>query len=95
MIGTCTDMKRMFNDARAFNQPLNNWNVSNVTNMRWMLLFVQPATQQLERVQREHYGTDVLDRNILQPAAQQLGRVLRGGYGLDVYGLIVLQPTAQ
>ena len=33
----------------------------------------------------EHYGTDVLDRNILQPAAQQVERVQRGGYGLDKY----------
>ena len=72
---------------------IGDWDVSNVTNM--IQLFEGARTQQLGRVQREHYGTDVLDRNILQPAAQQLGRVLRGGYGLDVYGLIVLQPTAQ
>ena len=26
----------MFYKARSFNQSLNNWNVSNVTNMRWM-----------------------------------------------------------
>ena len=29
-------MKVMFGDATSFNQPLNNWNVSNVTTMRWM-----------------------------------------------------------
>ena len=28
-----TNMHSMFNDARKFNQPLNDWNVSNVTNM--------------------------------------------------------------
>ena len=26
-------MQGMFEDARSFNQPLNNWNVSNVKNM--------------------------------------------------------------
>ena len=26
-------MKSLFADADSFNQPLNNWNVSNVTNM--------------------------------------------------------------
>jgi surface protein len=29
-------MKRMFHTARAFNQPLADWNVSSVTNMRSM-----------------------------------------------------------
>ena len=28
-----TDMKRMFQGAESFNQPLNNWNVSNVKTM--------------------------------------------------------------
>ena len=33
-----TDMNRMFSfyPATSFNQPLNKWNVSNVTNMSWM-----------------------------------------------------------
>ena len=26
-------MSYMFSDAKSFNQPLHNWNVSNVTNM--------------------------------------------------------------
>jgi surface protein len=26
----------MFCGCTSFNQPLNNWNVSNVTNIRWM-----------------------------------------------------------
>ncbi len=26
----------MFDDARSFNQPLNNWDVSNVKDMTWM-----------------------------------------------------------
>jgi len=26
----------MFAGASSFNQPLNNWNVSKVTDMRWM-----------------------------------------------------------
>ena len=29
-------MYAMFSDATSFNQPLNNWNVSNVTNMHYM-----------------------------------------------------------
>ena len=29
-------MYYMFNTARSFNQPLNNWNVSKVTDMNWM-----------------------------------------------------------
>ena len=31
-----TDMSEMFQNATSFNQPLNNWNVSNVTNMNEM-----------------------------------------------------------
>ena len=33
-----TDMNRMFSfyPATSFNQPLNKWNVSNVTDMAWM-----------------------------------------------------------
>ena len=30
------DMNSMFTGATSFNQPLNNWNVSNVTNMSEM-----------------------------------------------------------
>ena len=29
-------MSGMFENARSFNQPLNKWNVSNVTNMEGM-----------------------------------------------------------
>ena len=29
-------MSVMFCNASQFNQPLNNWDVSNVTDMRWM-----------------------------------------------------------
>ena len=29
-------MARMFASARAFNQPLNNWDTSKVTDMSWM-----------------------------------------------------------
>ena len=31
-----TDMRAMFAGARSFNQPLNKWNVSKVTNMEDM-----------------------------------------------------------
>ena len=30
------DMEDMFLDATSFNQPLNDWNVSNVTDMNFM-----------------------------------------------------------
>lgn len=31
-----TNMSSMFKNDKQFNQPLNNWNVSNVTNMKYM-----------------------------------------------------------
>ena len=34
----------MFNRAESFNQPLNNWDVSNVTNMFGMLAMFRRAT---------------------------------------------------
>ena len=34
-----TNMSDMFRYATSFNQPLNNWNVSNVKNMRRMFWF--------------------------------------------------------
>ena len=36
-VSNVTDMEGMFGCANSFNQPLNNWNVSNdVTNMRYL-----------------------------------------------------------
>ena len=44
----------MFKCAKSFNQPLNYWNVSNVTNMEAMFHFAesfnQPETQKLFRI---------------------------------------------
>ena len=37
----------MFNDARAFNQPLNNWNVSNVRYMNRMFWDAKSFNQPL------------------------------------------------
>ena len=37
----------MFDQARAFNQPLNNWNTSNVTNMSYMFRSAQAFNQPL------------------------------------------------
>ena len=34
-VSNVTDMGSMFNGISSFNQPLNNWNVSNVKTMRW------------------------------------------------------------
>ena len=37
----------MFEGATAFNRPLNNWNVSNVTNMSHMFAFAENFNQPL------------------------------------------------
>ena len=42
-------MRYMFYHARSFNQPLNNWNVSNVTNMRWMFADAHSFNQPLNK----------------------------------------------
>jgi hypothetical protein len=42
-----TGMASMFANAEFFYQPLNNWNVSNVKNMVWMLKDVRTFNQQL------------------------------------------------
>ena len=34
------DMSGMFKDAIAFNQPLNSWTVSNVTNLKTHLIML-------------------------------------------------------
>ncbi len=41
-----TSMSYMFHEARSFNQPLNNWNVSKVWDMthRYMLLMFEDAS---------------------------------------------------
>ena len=38
----------MFRDATKFNQPLNNWNVSNVTNMSRVLRETKSFNQPLD-----------------------------------------------
>ena len=48
-----TDMGHIFCNATSFNQPINKWNVSKVTDMSWMFRGTSsfiPAAQQLERV---------------------------------------------
>ena len=45
--GNVTDMSGMFNNAKAFNQPLNHWNVSKVTNMRVMFAGASSFNQPL------------------------------------------------
>ena len=41
------DMIEMFEGAESFNQPLNSWNVSNVTNMRHMFRGAESFNQPL------------------------------------------------
>ena len=41
-------MWRMFSGARSFNQPLNKWNVSNVTRMAWMFQDATSFNQPLD-----------------------------------------------
>ena len=40
-------MYTMFRSARAFDQPLNNWDTSNVTDMSWMFRSAQAFNQPL------------------------------------------------
>ena len=42
-------MAWMFSGARSFNQPLNNWNVSNVTSMAHMFAFASSFNQPLNK----------------------------------------------
>ena len=42
-------MGGMFYGATAFNQPLEQWNVSNVTNMQYMFQYVTRFNQPLEQ----------------------------------------------
>ena len=42
-------MKFMFWNAESFNQPLNNWNVSNVTNMKFMFWGAESFNQPLDK----------------------------------------------
>ena len=64
-----TDMHGLFHDATSFNQPLNKWNVSNVTKLR-----KTPNEPGLVNW-RLGYEEYVLWRKLLQPAAQQVERV--------------------
>ena len=43
------DMRWMFEVARSFNQPLNNWNVSNVTSMNYMFRGAKSFNQSLNK----------------------------------------------
>ena len=43
------DMSGMFYQAKSFNQPLEMWNVSNVTNMRWMFAGAKSFNQPLAK----------------------------------------------
>jgi len=42
-----TDMENMFVNAYSFNQPLNNWNVSNVRDMEAMFVDARSFNQPL------------------------------------------------
>ena len=45
LVATCA----MFYKATSFNQALDKWNVSNVTNMRWMLDADRPSDSLWDR----------------------------------------------
>ena len=45
--GILTTMSSMFAFASSFNQPLNNWNVSNVIDMTWMFCEASSFNQPL------------------------------------------------
>jgi MoxR-like ATPase len=40
-------MNSLFYDATSFNQPLSTWDVSNVTDMRWMFIGATSFNQPL------------------------------------------------
>ena len=44
-----TEMHGIFSFANCFNQPLNNWNVSNVTNMWYMFQNARSFNQPLNK----------------------------------------------
>ena len=75
----------MFCGATSFNQSLNKWDVSKVTDMDFMFDDASSFNQPLDdwNVSKE-YETYVLRSKILQPAAQQVERVQSDGYGTDV-----------
>ena len=39
----------LFSYAYSFNQPLNKWNVSKVTNMEWMFYYARSFNQPLNK----------------------------------------------
>ena len=45
--GVCANMTDMFRDASSFNQALDKWNVSNVTDMEQMFLDATSFNQPL------------------------------------------------
>ena len=88
----------MFSGAKAFNQPLNDWRVDNVTNMNGMFNGASSFNQPLNdwRVDRRHgYARDVPRRLGVQPAAERLAGRQRHEYARDVLRRLVVQPAAE
>ena len=82
----------MFNNARSFNQPLNNWNVSNVRSMRGMFQNAKSFNQPLNNWN----VSNVTDMNEMFWDATSLERRLDDGgsrcmhiRGLELFGTIL------
>ena len=72
----------MFQEASSFNQPLNKWNVSNVTDMDDMFLKASSFNQPLNKWDVSNVTTmdDMFESKFFQSTSQQLECVKRDNY---------------
>ena len=69
-----SDMSKLFENQRVFNDDIGTWDTSGVTSMEWMYgrLLVQSTDRQLAGRQGHEYELDVPRRQVVQPAAGRL-----------------------
>jgi len=77
-----TDMSKLFLDAHTFNEPLNNWDVSNVINMHamfdnaWYSIGVDPLGYETKLSIEKSFAKHLLNKKI--------GDVINFGNGFTV-----------